>query len=248
MKKYRYIFFDLFDTLIDFDYSRLPEISVDGEKHNSTSGLIYEVFSKSYPDISFDTFYKPFMETYHEFQELKKKENKEYPNQMRFEILLNKLNLNHKTNQDEILTGMTEVHMKGLASATTFPPDNRKTLDYLKKLDYKFALISNFDYAPTAHSILEQHDLKKYFEKIYISIEVGWRKPHKNIFQIALDGCEVNNKEVIHVGDNFGADIVGSFNLGIDSIWLNRKDEELIHDFVAPNYIISKLPELTSLF
>ncbi|NIP30990.1 MAG: HAD family hydrolase, partial [Candidatus Dadabacteria bacterium] len=52
----------------------------------------------------------------------------------------------------------------------------------------------------------------------------------------------------IHVGDNFSADIVGSFNMGIDSIWINRKDEELNHDFVSPNYIISKLPELTSLF
>ncbi len=138
--------------------------------------------------------------------------------------------------------------MSGLASATTFPEENRKTLEYIKKLDYKFALISNFDYAPTAYAILDQYDLRKYFEKIYISIEVGWRKPHKNIFQIALDECGVNNEEVIHVGDNFGADIVGSFNLGIDSIWINRKNEELTHDFVTPNIIVSKLYELTSVF
>ncbi|NIP30991.1 MAG: HAD hydrolase-like protein, partial [Candidatus Dadabacteria bacterium] len=65
-------------------------------------------------------------------------------------------------------------------SATTFSDDNRKTLDYLKKLDYKFALISNFDYAPTAYSLLDQYSLTNYFDKIYISIEVGWRKPHKN--------------------------------------------------------------------
>ena len=70
-KKYKYIFFDLFDTLIDFDYLRLPQISVDGEKHNSTSGLVYEVFNNYYPDISFDIFYKPLMETFHEVQEIK---------------------------------------------------------------------------------------------------------------------------------------------------------------------------------
>lgn len=248
MKKYKYIFFDLFDTLIDFDYSRLPQISVDGEKHNSTSGLVYEVFNSYYPNISFDTFYKPFMETYIEFQQIKKKDYKEYPNQQRFRMLFDKLNLNHKDNIDNILNDMTEVHMMGLASATTFPEDNKKTLEYLRKLDYRFALISNFDYAPTAYRLLDQYKLRQYFEKIYISIEVGWRKPHKNIFQIALDECGINSKEVIHVGDNFAADIVGSYNLGIDSIWLNRKDEELVHDTVSPNFIISKLPELTSLF
>jgi putative hydrolase of the HAD superfamily len=248
MKKYKYIFFDLFDTLIDFDYSRLPQISVDGEKHNSTSGLVYEVFNSYYADVSFDTFYKSFMDTYFEFQEIKKKEYKEYPNQQRFRILFDKLNLNHKSNQNEILDNMTEAHMAGLASATTFSEDNRKTLDYLKKKGYVFALISNFDYAPTAYRLLDRYDLRKYFDKIYLSIEVGWRKPHKNIFQIALDECGIDNKEVIHVGDNFGADIVGSYNLGIDSIWLNKKDEELKHEIASPNYIIYKLTELTSLF
>ncbi len=248
MKKYKYIFFDLFDTLINFNYTRLPEVSIDGEKHNTTSRLVYEVFNKFYPDIPFDTFYKPFMDTFHEFQELKKKDNKEYPNQQRFNMLIDKLSLNHIANKDDVLTCMTEAHMSGLASATTFPDNNKTTLEYLKKLDYRFALISNFDYAPTAYALLDQYDLKEYFDKIYISIEVGWRKPHKNIFQIALDECEVNNDEVIHVGDNFGADIVGAFNQGIDSIWINRKDEELTHDFVTPNIIVSKLYELTSLF
>lgn len=248
MKKYKYIFFDLFDTLIDFDHSRLPQISVDGEKHNSTSGLVYEVFNNYYPDVSFDIFYKPFMETFFKFQEIKKKDNKEYPNQHRFKILLEKLNLNYKNNQNEMLNNMTEVHMSGLASATTFPQDNKKTLDYLKEKGYHFALISNFDYAPTAYRLLDQYGLTRYFNNIYISIEVGWRKPHKNIFQIALDECKITNEDVIHVGDNFYADIVGSYNLGIDSIWLNRKEEELNHDTASPNYIIFKLPELTSLF
>ena len=163
-------------------------------------------------------------------------------------MLFDKLNLNHKDNIDKILTDMTEVHMSGLASATTFPEDNRETLGYLKKLDYRFALISNFDYAPTAYRLLDQYDLRKYFEKVYISIEVGWRKPHENIFRIALNECAIDNKEVIHVGDNFNADVVGSYNLGIDSIWINRKDEKLKHETATPNYIISKLPELTSLF
>lgn len=248
MKKYKYIFFDLFDTLIDFDYSKLPQISLDGEKHNSTSGLVYDVFNSYYPDISFDVFYKPFMETYSKFQEMKSKEYKEYPNQQRFQILLDILNLNHKVDKEKILTEMTEVHMSGLCAATSYPDNNKTTLDYLKKLDYRFALISNFDYAPTAYKLIDQYDLRQYFDKIYISIEVGWRKPHKNIFQIALKECGINHEDVIHVGDNFGADIVGAFNQGIDSIWINRKDEELTHDFVTPNIIVSKLYELTSLF
>lgn len=247
MKKYKYIFFDLFDTLIDFNYSKLPEISVDGEKHNSTSGLVYEVLTDYYPKISFDVFYTPFMESYAEFQEIKKREFEEYPNSDRFKLLAAKLGLSSKNN-DEMVNKMVLAHMQGLASATTMPDGNKETLDYLKDKEYKFALISNFDYAPTAYELLDRYVIRKYFEKIYISIEVGWRKPNKNIFQAALDGCNIRNEEAIHVGDNFGADIVGSYDLGIDSIWLNRKVEELNHDYVSPKYIIFKLPELTSLF
>lgn len=248
MKDYKYIFFDLFDTLIDFDYSKLPLVSVDGEKHNSTSGLVYDVFKKYYPDIAFDVFYVPFMETYSDFQEIKKKDNKEYPNGDRFRLLLSMLDLDSNTVNPEMIDKMVLTHMQGLASATYLPEGNRDTLDYLKKKGYKFALISNFDYAPTAYELLYIYDLRKYFEKIFFSIEVGWRKPSEKIFKAALDGCNIEIDEVIHVGDNFGADIVGSYEIGIDNIWLNRKEEELHHDYASPNFIIFKLPDLTSLF
>ena len=71
---------------------------------------------------------------------------------------------------------------------------------------------------------------------------------HKNIFKIALNECDINNDEVIHIGDNYDADIIGANSVGIDTIWLNRKEEELNHDTASPNYIIFKLSELISLF
>jgi len=248
MKKYKYIFFDLFDTLIDFDYSRLPLISVDGEKHNSTSGLVYEVLNKHYPNISFDVFYKPFMDTFFEFQEIKKKDNKEYPNQQRFSMLFDKLKLNHQEAQNVLLNNMTEAHMTGLASATTFPEENRNTLDYLKDKEYKFVLISNFDYAPTAYELLDRYDLRNYFEKIYISIEVGWRKPSKKIFQKALDDLKLEITEAIHIGDNYSADIIGANEVGIDTVWLNKKQEASKDQYTDPDYTIYNLPELNRIF
>ena len=157
MKKYKYIFFDLFDTLIDFDYSKLPQISIHGEKHNSTSELVYEVFNKSYADISFEHFYKPFVESYTDFQELKKKEFREYPNQRRWHMLFDKLNLDHKNDENNLLTEMTEAHMAGLVSATTFSETNHETLHYLQKKGYLFAMISNFDYAPTAYDLIDKY-------------------------------------------------------------------------------------------
>lgn len=248
MKNYKYIFFDLFDTLINFDYEKLPEISVDGEKHNSTSGLVYDVLQKYHPEISFDIFYKPFMETYSEFQAIKLIEYREYPNADRFKLLMSKLSVDDSQGNKDMIEEMVIAHMQGLASATVLPDGNIDAMEYLKEKGYKFALISNFDYAPTAYKLLEKYDLKKYFEQIFVSIEVGWRKPSKKIFQSALDGCNINNEEVIHVGDNFGADIVGAYDIGIDTIWINRKVEELKHEYASPNYIIFKLPEITSLF
>ena len=44
------------------------------------------------------------------------------------------------------------------------------------------------------------------------------------MFQKALDKLELQRNEVIMVGDNFEKDIIGAYDFGIDSIWLNHRN------------------------
>lgn len=60
---------------------------------------------------------------------------------------------------------------------------------------------------------------------ILISEEVGFRKPDKAIFALALDTAGAAPDEAVFIGDNWRADILGAHACGIGTVWLNRYGE-----------------------
>ncbi|MDB5160875.1 MAG: HAD-superfamily hydrolase, subfamily variant 3 [Candidatus Saccharibacteria bacterium] len=81
---------------------------------------------------------------------------------------------------------------------------------------YKTALISN---ASTEHlaPILEQGGLKKVFNEIIISSELGIAKPDPRIFQIALARLQVEPHEAVFI-DDISRYIYAAKELGINTI------------------------------
>lgn len=244
MKKYSTIIFDLFDTILDFNFNHLPIVELKEFRSRTTSTEVYEVFKEYYPEIGFAEFYDPFIESYKEFQEIKLKEFREFPNRNRFILMLSKMNLSPVQEQDALIDQMVIAHMDALASCIEYPQENNKTLEKLKANDYRLAIVSNFDYAPTAHKLLEEFNLKPFFEEIVISDEVGWRKPKNIIFESVINKLGIDSDNALFVGDNFNADVVGSKALGMGAAWINRRNESERNLAPAPDYIIKKLPEL----
>lgn len=244
MKKYSTVIFDLFDTIVNFNFNHLPTVELKGLRSRTTSIEVFEVFKEYYPNIEFEEFYDPFIESYHEFQELKALEFREYPNRDRYILMLNKMELEPIEEIDVLIDKMVLAHMNGLASCVEFPKHNRDTLEYIKSKNYRLAILSNFDYAPTAHMLLDQFGITDLFELIIISEEVGWRKPKDIIFQTAINKLDIKAGEALFVGDNFDADVVGSKSIGMDSVWINRKNLPEVNLDPKPDYIIKKLSEL----
>src|SRR5881296_3769776 len=60
--------------------------------------------------------------------------------------------------------------------------------DFFRRLArrYRLAVVSNFDYTPTAVDILEREGVARRFSAIVVSDAVGWRKPKREIFDEAL--------------------------------------------------------------
>ena len=104
------------------------------------------------------------------------------------------------------------------------------TYDVLKTLAtrYKLGLVTNFAYSPGAYRVLDHFALKPFFKAIVISGEVGWKKPSRHIFEIALSRLSVKPEEAIFVGDDYEADILGPNKLGMKTIFLckERNDSE----------------------
>ncbi len=238
MKKYSAVFFDLFDTLVMFEPSLLPKLTLNGEAWNSTAQHVFTQMRESLGEMEFADFYGPFVESHRELLELRQKDLREYPNRKRFEIFMEKTGLK---GDDDLLEKFVCSHMESLSGAMVYPKHHTEILFYLKEKGYRLSVVSNFDHAPTARKLLGKFGIADFFEHIVISEEVGWRKPHRKIFEFALSRHGENASDVIFIGDNPEADIMGSSDCGIDSVWVKRKEQ---FTPAEPKFIIKDLEDL----
>lgn len=96
-------------------------------------------------------------------------------------------------------------------------------LDYLQSKNYELHLITN-GFEITQHRKLKASGLDKYFKEVITSEATGFIKPNKEIFDFALKMANANLKESIMLGDNIDADIIGAYNAGWNTIFVNHVD------------------------
>ena len=70
--------------------------------------------------------------------------------------------------------------------------------------------------------LLHSLDLVSSFDFIAASARVGFEKPHRGIFDYALQQAGVAPEEAIHVGDHVDADVAGATALGIGAVLIDR--------------------------
>lgn len=107
-------------------------------------------------------------------------------------------------------------------SARVWKPfeDAVPALDALRSRGIRLAVVSNWD--SRLHGILEEGGLRARFDAVVVSSEVGWRKPHGEIFRIALEATGSSPGEVLHVGDSLGDDLRGAAAAGIRAALIDR--------------------------
>jgi 2-haloacid dehalogenase len=92
--------------------------------------------------------------------------------------------------------------------------------------NHRIVIVTNGD-GKTARRRMELAGILNAVQAVVVSEEVGVAKPHKLIFQHAMDAAETTSKqEVLMIGDNFHADIMGAENFGIDAWWYNPSGRE----------------------
>ena len=100
-------------------------------------------------------------------------------------------------------------------------PDISHILDKLKNKGYCLSMISNM-MLPGKLLIqkLSENDILPYFNTVTISSDIGFIKPHKEIFSRTLEKDSLKPEEVIFVGDSYSQDIIGAKSTGMKTIWL----------------------------
>ncbi len=79
----------------------------------------------------------------------------------------------------------------------------------------------------TQYSRLRDSGLDKYFDKIFVSGEIGYQKPDPAYFSYCFEHMpEVDKNEVLLIGDSLSSDMLGGYNFHIDTCWYNPKEKK----------------------
>ena len=123
-------------------------------------------------------------------------------------------------------------------------PGAHETLDKLKELGVKLALVTNGAAAPQRAKVV-RFALEHRFDHIQIEGEHGFGKPEEQAYVHALQSLGVEAHETWMVGDNLEWEVVAPQRLGIYAIWYDGYGVGLPPGSpIRPDRIISSLPEL----
>lgn len=97
-----------------------------------------------------------------------------------------------------------------------------ETLQELKKCGKAIYLLSNAQTDFTRPEI-DMVGLTSYFDGIFISSEVGYKKPSKEFYDTLLSTYGLKPEECLMVGNDESADIQGAHLAGMDSLYLHTE-------------------------
>ena len=136
-------------------------------------------------------------------------------------------------------------YMENLSVGHYFLPGAEEAVERLSK-KYRLFLASNGT-ASVQHGRLTSANLYRFFEKVFVSQEIGHNKPAKAYF----DGCfaripNFDPARALMVGDSLTSDILGGIQAGIRTVWVNSQGKTARPD-IRPDYEIRSITELEAL-
>ena len=116
-------------------------------------------------------------------------------------------------------------------------------LTYLEK-KYQLHIITN-GFIEIQGIKIKTSNIDQFFKTVTTGECAERNKPAPQIFSLALERAKASIQESIFIGDNPITDIKGANEFGMKTIWFNSRNMDAV---VEPNYSISHLKELKSMF
>jgi len=210
MKNYKHIFFDLDNTLWDFDKSSI--LAFD---------KIFDLFHLTdYGIPSAKEFHKTYFVYNNQLWEQYRqgKIDKEFLKNERFRLPLDDYGI-----YDECLAhNLGESYTDYAARLVALVPNTMEILNYLKEKNYKTHLITN-GFLEVQSIKMQASELDKYIDKTFVSEVVGYKKPDHRIFYHAMKEVGGTTENCVMIGDDLSVDILPAKEIGMPHIYFNRK-------------------------
>ncbi|MBO8161578.1 MAG: noncanonical pyrimidine nucleotidase, YjjG family [Thermosipho sp. (in: Bacteria)] len=215
--KYKMIYFDLDNTILDFNKA---------EKYALKK--IFEHLNLEFED-KYISIYKPINEKWWKlFSE--RKFPKEVITIERFREFFKELKI-----ELEDYETISKLYLKNLSNAAFFIEGAEELLHNLKSKGFRMAIITN------GVEFVQQNRFKlgkldRFFEFILTSEKVGKPKPEPDIFFFAEKISKVSLSNSIYIGDNIETDYEGAKRANIDFILFDPEDKFNIDCKKAKSY------------
>lgn len=227
--KYKHLFFDLDNTLWDFDRNAFE-----------TFNEIYQSFlleQKKIPSI--DAFIQVYTVHNTRLWNLYRDSfiSKEELRDTRFLLTLKEFGIDDQKLADKI----SEEYIFHSPRKGYLYPGTIETLEQLKN-HFQLHIITN-GFEEIQHIKLEFAGLTKYFDNVFTSEQAESKKPDAGIFKYALKQAGASAEESLMIGDDLEVDIIGAKAVGMDTIYfdpLNRNTTTLVPTHRVDN--ISDIP------
>jgi putative hydrolase of the HAD superfamily len=144
--------------------------------------------------------------------------------------------------EQDVPPDISDVYLSICPTKSNVIPDTFEVLDYLKGKYHMHIITNGFD--DIQDTKLNSSNLRSYFDKIFTSEAVGFKKPSKEMFEKAVELIGTRKKSCVMIGDNIETDIKGALNASLDVIFFNP--DHIAHDLQL-NYEIHRLLELKTI-
>ena len=230
-KAYKHLFFDLDHTLWDFDKnSEATMRKLYHEYALKDRGI--EDFDQLFTtyNVHNDKLWERYRNGYIKRDELRWK---------RMWLML----LDFKVADTALAHELRVAYLEILPTQTLLTPNAKELLDHCKGR-YEMHLITN-GFETTQRLKLQYSGIARYFKHLVTSEKSNSMKPHKDIFDYALQLANANVEESIMIGDAVDIDILGGINAGWDTAYYNPANKP--HER-KPTYEVQDLGELIQVF
>jgi len=213
--KYRHLFFDLDNTLWDYNtnsYHALKRVLSQLNLLDKTE--------------NYDDFFKMFSKINEQYRKLlrERKINKKSYLTERFEAAF-EIN---GTPLPGIGDMVNDGFMREISEMKMLKEGALETMEYLHSRHNLYIITNGFK--DTQHRKLYNSGISRYFKRVFTSEEIGASKPDRKIFEHAIKSSNAKKCESIMIGDSMDIDIIGAKKFGIDQILITGK---------KPNFFIT---------
>lgn len=227
MTKFSTIFFDLDNTLFDHHYSSLMGLSALQSEFPALQTQNLTVLEKAYWDLLNSNYHRV----------LSGEISMEDARQERMKHYL--AHFGSTINDVESATAVSLYRNAYEANLRAVPG----TEAVLKSLYGRFQLgIITNGLTHYQNQKLTDLNINSYFNHVFTSEAVGSKKPEARIFEVACQQMNTAPETAVMVGDSWQSDMIGSTQVGLTAVWLNRFNE--VHPDIENVYEIRNINEL----